>query len=179
MGGSSKSSTGSTTSTSLKPISLSNNFYTAKVKKNGKVTTGLKSGTAGKTTYDFVNSNISGLLDNYLNPSLDDPTTQAKLQQFNKTQQQNLQNNILSPLANNNMIRSSQATNMYNNLSNQSADYANDLIANSQANTKDMIETLYNLYSGVYQGMANDQATAVNAAIGAGEKKTNSSSKAK
>lgn len=179
MGGSSKSSTGSTTSTSLKPINLSNDFYNSSVTKNGKIRSSLKDGTAAKSTYNFVNDNISSLLDNYLNPSLNDPTTQAKLNQFNKTQQQNLQNNILSPLANNNMVRSSQATNMYNNLSNQSADYTQDLIANSHNDTWDMINNLMSMYVNAYQGMANDQSTAVNAAIGAGNKKTTSSSKAK
>jgi len=179
MGGSSKSTTGSTTSTSLKPINLNNDFYKSSVTKKGDIKSTFQDGTAAKSTYNFVNDNISGLLDNYLNPSLNDPTTQAKLNQFNKTQQQNLQNNILSPLANNNMIRSSQATNMYNNLSNQSADYTQDLIANSHNDTWDMINNLMSMYVNAYQGMANDQSTAVNAAIGAGNKKTTSSSKAK
>ena len=179
MGGSSKSETGSTTSTSYRPTTLNNPFSTSNVTKKGKINTNFKDGTASRTTFDFVNNNISGLLDNYLNPSLNDPTTQAKLEQFNRTQQQNLQNNILSPLANNNMVRSSQATNMYNNLSNQSADYAQDLIANSHNDTWDMINNLMSMYVNAYQGMANDQATATNAAIATGNKKTSSSSKAK
>jgi hypothetical protein len=42
-----------------------------------------------------------------------------------------------------------------------------------------MINNLMSMYVNAYQGMANDQATATNAAIATGNKKTSSSSKAK
>lgn len=179
MGGSSKSETGSTTSTSYRPTTLNNPFSTSNVTKKGKINTNFKDGTASRTTFDFVNNNLQSLLDSYMNPSLEDPVIQADLNKFNQTQQQNLQNNIISPLASNNMLRSSQATNMYNNLSNQSADYTNDLIANSRDMIGAMLDRFTNMYSNAYQGMANDQATATNAAIATGNKKTSSSSKAK
>ena len=179
MGGSSKSNTSSVTRRSMKPTSQTNPFYTTSTDKNGNTVVNFKKGTAGQTGYNFVNRNISQLLNNYLNPSLNDTTTQAKLAEFNKTQQQNLQNNIISPLANNNMLRSSQATNMYNNLSNQSADYTNQLLANSQENTWNMINNLMGMYMNAYNGVSGEEGTSINASIGSGDSSTSSSSKAK
>lgn len=179
MGGGSKSSTSSTTKKSMKPTSQTNPFYSTRTTKNGDTTVSFQNGTAGQTAYNFVNKNLSGLLNNYLHPSLNDPTIQAKLNQFNKTQQQNLQNNIINPLASNNMLRSSQATSMYNNLSNQSADYANDLIANSQQDTWNMINNLMSMYMNAYNGTANEQSTGINASLGSGDSTTSSSSNAK
>ena len=75
------------------------------------------------------------------------------------------------------MIRSSQATNMYNNLSNQAADYANDLLANSQNDTWNMINNLMNLYTTGYTGANNDISTAFKAAVG-NNSTTNSNTKA-
>lgn len=176
MSGSSNSS--STTSKEFKPTSQNNPFYTTSTDKNGNTVTNFANGTAGKTSYDFVNNNISTLLDNYLNPTLNSTTNQAKLNEFNKQQSQNLQNNIINPLANNNMVRSSQATNMYNNLSNQSADYANQLLADDQANTWNMINNLMSMYVNAYTGVNNNQAAGINASLGGGDTKTSSSGKA-
>ena len=176
MGG--KSSSTSTSSNQPKPASLSNPFYTTRTDANGNTTTNFVQGTAGQQSYDFVNKNLSSLLDSYLHPSLDSVTNQAKLNQFNKQQSQNLQNNIISPLANKNMIRSSQATNMYNNLSNQAADYANNLLANDQENTWNMINNLVNLYTQAYSGMANDASNTMNYSVGSGTTTTNTSGKA-
>ena len=92
--------------------STSNPYYQTTTNKDGTTTNNFVAGTAGQKTYDFVNENISGLLNDYLNPSLNSTTNQAKLNEFNKQQQTNLQNNIINPLASNNMLRSSQATNM-------------------------------------------------------------------
>jgi hypothetical protein len=80
-------------------------------------------------------------------------------------------------LVKNNLLRSSQATNMYNNLSNQSADYANELIANNQNDTWNMINNLVSLYSLGYQGIGAEQAQGINASLGSGE--TTSTSKGK
>ena len=95
---------------------------------------------------------------------------------FNQQQQANLQNNIINPLAQNNMIRSSRATNMYNNLSNQSADYTNQLVAESQDNTWNMINNLMNLYATGYQGASGDVATALGSAVGSNSKTSSKSS---
>lgn len=176
MGGKTESS--SVSYNQPKPASLSNPFYTTTTDAAGNTRTGFVKGTAGEQAYNFVNNNLSQMLHNYLNPSLDSVTNQAKLTQFNKQQARNLQNNIISPLANKNMIRSSQATNMYNNLSNQAADYSNQLLANDQQNTWDMINNLVNLYSQAYNGMANDASNTMNYSIGSGTSTTNSSGKA-
>ena len=171
MSGGSNSST-STTKKEFKPVSSTNPFYSSSTDANGNTVTNFKPGTAGETSYNFVNQNISQLLDSYLNPSLNSVTNQAKLNSFNKQQQQNLQNNIVNPLANNNMIRSSQATNMYNNLSNQAADYSNELIANSQNDTGNMINNLLNLYTTAYQGVSGEQSQSTNTALGGGSSST-------
>lgn len=171
MSGGSNSST-STTQKEFKPVSSTNPFYQTSTDAKGNTVTNFKQGTAGETSYNFVNQNISQLLNDYLNPNINSATNQAKLNSFNKQQQQNLQNNIISPLANNNMIRSSQATNMYNNLSNQSADYTNELIANNQADTWNMINNLLTLYSNAYQGTAGEQSQSINAALGGGSSST-------
>jgi hypothetical protein len=166
--GKSKSNTTSTSSTTPTFINTntSNPYYTTTTDKNGNTTNKFVKGSAGETAYNFVNQNISGLLDDYLRPNLNSATNQAKLAAFNKQQQTNLQNNIINPLANNNMVRSSQATNMYNNLSNQAADYTNNLLANSQNDTWNMINNLMNLYTTGYTGANNDIATAFKAAVG-------------
>lgn len=166
--GKSKSNQTSTTSTTptFTNTNTTNPYYNTTTDKNGNITNNFVKGSAGETGYNFVNQNISGLLNNYLNPSLNNPTTQAKLNEFNKQQQANLQNQIINPLANNNMIRSSQATNMYNNLSNQTADYSNKLIAESQDNTWNMINNLMNMYTTGYTGSNNDLSTILQASVG-------------
>lgn len=177
--GKSKSNTSSTSSSTPTFIdtNTSNPYYQTTTDKNGNTTNNFVKGSAGETAYKFVNNNIGQLLDNYLNPSLDSATNQAKLSAFNKQQQSNLQNNIINPLANNNMVRSSQATNMYNNLSNQSADYANQLLANSQTDTWNMINNLMDLYTTGYTGASNDISTALKAGVG-NSSTTSSNSKA-
>jgi len=177
MGGQSSEST-STSTNNPKPASFKNPFYTTVTDRNGNTTTKFVSGTAGEQAYNYVNQNLSGLLQDYLNPNINSATNQAKLNQFKKQQAANLQNNIISPLANRNMIRSSQATNMYNNLSNQAADYTNNLIANSQQDTWNMINNLVNLYSQAYSGMANDASNTMNYSIGAGTTTTNTKGRA-
>lgn len=176
MGGNTESN--SSSKVQPRATSLNNPYYTTKTDANGNTTTTFKQGTAGETSYNFVNKNIAGLLDQYLHPTLDSETNQAKLAAFNKQQQSNLQNNIISPLAQNNMIRSSQATNMYNNLSNQAADYSNDLIANSQNDTWNLINNLVSLYTLGYQGIGNEQSQSINSSLGMGETTTSSKGKA-
>ena len=174
----SSSGTSSTTKKGFKATSQNNPYFQTTTDKSGNTVTKFRNGTAGQTAYDFVNDNISGLLDKYLNPSLDSVTNQAKIAAFNKQQSNNLQNNIINPLTNNNMIRSSQATNMYNNLSNQSADYTNQLLANSQDDTMNMIKSLVDLYTMGYQGASGEEQTSINASLGGGTSTTKSSSKA-
>ena len=179
MSGGSSSGSDSTTTKGFKATQQINPYYTTKTTKKGKTTTTFTNGSAGKTVYDFTNENLQSLLDSYLKPSIDDQTSQAMLYNFNKQQQANLQNGIINPLAQNNMIRSSQATNMYNNLSNQAADYTNNLIADSQNRIGAMLDRLQNMYAAGGSGAADATQTSINASLGGGTTTTKSSSKAK
>lgn len=179
MSGGSSGNSSSETKKSFQASSQTNPYFQTTTDKKGNTVTNFKNGTAGKTAYDFVNDNISGLLDNYLSPSLSSPVNQARLDIFNKQQANNLQNNILNPLTQNNMVRSSQATNMYNNLSNQAADYGKELIAQSQDDTWNMINNLVNLYTMGYTGAAGEEQSSINASLGGGSSTTKSNSNAK
>lgn len=165
-----KNESNTTSTSSSKPVfsdtTLTNPYYKTTTDKKGNTVNSFVKGTAGEAAYNFVNQNAQRMLNDYLNPTLDSVTNRAKMNEFNKAQQQNLQNNILSPLANSNMVRSSQATNMYNNLSNQSANYANNLLANSQADSWALINNLMDLYTSAYTGASNDVSTALKAAVG-------------
>lgn len=176
-----KSKSNNESSTTTKPTfsasSQTNPYFQTRTDDKGNTTSNFVQGSAGETAYNYVNKHIGNLLNNYLTPSLNNPTDQAKLAEFNKVQQQNLQNNIINPLTTNNMVRSSQATNMYNNLSNQSADYANQLLADSQDNTWNMINNLMSLYSTGYTGSSNEIGNALQASVGSSQN-TKSSSKA-
>lgn len=165
MGGNGGSNTKSSTTKNYKTTTTSNPYMVSKTTNKG-TTTNFKNGTALQSVYDFSNNNIGDLLNQYLNPTLDSTTNQAKMNEFNKSQQQNLQNNIINPLAQNNMIRSSQATNMYNNLSNQSADYANSLLANSQQDTGNTINNLMNYVLQGWNVANGNQAQSLNTSAG-------------
>lgn len=178
MGGGSNSNSSSTSKTTYSASSQNNPFYQSSTDKKGNTTVKFAKGSAGETAYNYVNENISGLLNDYLKPSLDSVTNRAKLDAFNKTQQANLQNNIINPLANNGMIRSSQATNLYKDLSNQSADYGKQLISESQDNTWNMINNLISMYTQAYTGASNEEGQSINSSLGAGTTTSKSSGKA-
>lgn len=130
-----------------------NPYAYAKTDNSGTVA-GFQKGTALNSVYDFVNNSIDSLLDEYLNPSLNSTTNQAKMNSFTNTLSQqsrnNLENNIINPLSKRNMIRSSQATDMYKNLNAQNvsaiADFANQLLSSSQDNTAQMLTNLLSYY---------------------------------
>ena len=113
-----------------------NPYVTSQTTNKGTVSA-FNPGTAYDTINNFVNANTEKLLDEYLNPTLNSVTNQSKMNSFmnnlNAQTSQNLENNIINPLSNRNMVRSSQATNMYNNLAqtnaSQIAEYANNLLA--------------------------------------------------
>lgn len=170
------SNTNSTTSTTptFAATNQSNPYYTTKTDKNGNLTSTFKAGTAAQQAYDYVNQNANRLLNDYMNPSLDSAENQAMMnaytKELNKNATNTLYNNILNPLISNNMVRGSQATSMYNNLNNQItdniSDYANELLANSKANSWDMISNLMNLYTSGYQGISNETGNALQASVG-------------
>ena len=153
MGGGSSSSSNSNSQTTYSKTTTKNPYVTS-VTDNYGTTTTLNDGTAYKSIYDYNNKNMDELLEEYRHPTLNTPTNQALLKNYtdnlNKQSLKALENNIINPLTQRNMIRSSAATNMYNNLAqlmNESiSNYSANLLANSQANTGNMINLLMNAY---------------------------------
>ena len=81
-----------------------------------------------------------------------------------------MENNIINPLSKRNMIRSSQATDMYNNMSqnnvNQIANYAQGLLANSQEDTASMLANLMLLYMNGYNVLNDTQRQSLSTSQG-------------
>ena len=143
-----------TTSQTIYGDTTTTNPYAFARTNNAGTVSGFQNGTALNSVYNFVNNSIDSLLNEYLNPNLNSTTNQAKLNTFantlNNQTRSNLENNIINPLSNRNMIRSSQASDLYKNLSNQNisaiASYINDLLSNSQDNTAKMLTNLLSYY---------------------------------
>lgn len=162
MGGKSSKSTEKTV---LGTTTTSNPYVTSTTNDNGTVTN-FQNGNALETIYNSVNNNIAGLLNEYLNPSLNSITNQSKLNAFQNTlnnqMRYNMENNIVNPLSQRNMLRSSQATNLYNTAANQVAgqiaNYASELLADSRNETASIINNLLNAYMQGYNVVNNNQA---------------------
>ena len=183
MGGGSGSSSNSSTSKRYSNTTTTNPYVTSKTTNKGTVTE-LKPNTALSSVYNVSNSNFDRLLDEYLNPSLDSTTNQAKMDIFRRNLEdetrKNLENNIISPLAQRNMIRSSQATDMYNNLANQNqraiSDYTATLLSDGQNDTANIINNLYNMALQGYNVISGNQAQSLNTSSGNGTTKSSGSS---
>ena len=128
------------------------NPYAVSKTTNKGTTSAFQNGTAFNSIYDFVNKNAESLLNEYLNPNLNSAQNQAKINSFANTQQSrtNLENNIINPLSNRNMLRSSQASDLYKNLANQNtaavSDFVNNLLASSQSDTGNLLSNLLSYY---------------------------------
>ena len=152
MGKQSKSS--STTNSTIYGNTTTTNPYITATTNNSGTTTALNKGTALDTIYNFVNKNVESLLDEYLNPNINSAQNQAKSNQFakelNAKTAQSLENDIINPLSQRNMIRSSQATDLYKNLAKanqQSVDeFINELLTNSQDKTASILNNLLQYY---------------------------------
>ena len=161
-----------------------NNPYASATTNNSGTTANFQPGTALDSIYNFVNKNMDSLLDEYLNPNLNSTTNQAKLNAYtnklNSETYKNLENNIINPLSNRNMVRSSQATDLYKNLSDQNASslssYINDLLADSQENTASMMNNLLAAYMQGYNVISDMQNQSLQTSAGNGTTTTNSSS---
>lgn len=184
MGGGSNSNSNSTaySRTSYTDTTTDNPYVKSRTNNSGTVTE-LKDGTALKSVYNFSNANMDDLLNQYLHPSLNTTTNQAQLEAYRKTldeeTKRNLENNIIAPLAQRRMIRSSQATDMYNNLANKTndaiKDYATSLLANSQENTANIITNLMNYALQGYNVVSGNQAQSLNTSSGNADRQTNTS----
>lgn len=172
-GSSGNSNTNSFRSTTYSKTTTSNPYITSTTNNKG-TTTKWQDGTALKSINDFTNSNIDSLLNEYLNPSLDNATNQAKMKMFSKTLEENtrknLENDIIAPLAQRNMIRSSQATDMYNQLAKQNneaiSDYATSLLASSQNDSANVINNLMNYVLQGWNVVNGNQAMSLNTSQG-------------
>ena len=151
----------------------SNPYATATTNNSGTVS-GFAPGSALETIYNTVNKNMDSLLNDYLSPNLNSTTNQAKLNSFvntlNNTTATNLENNIINPLSNRNMVRSSQATDLYKNLAtsntNATADFVNELLASSQDNSAKMISNLLSAYMKGYDVISDMQKQSLNTSKG-------------
>lgn len=160
------------------------NPYATATTNNSGTTANLKSGTALDSIYNYVNNNINSLLDEYLNPNLNSTTNQAKLNSFtntlNSTSYKNLENNIINPLSNRNMIRSSQATDLYKNLSDSNnsalASYIDELLTTSQDNTAKVMNNLLSAYMQGYNVISDMQNQSLQTSAGNATRTTSSSS---
>lgn len=143
MGGNKAPGFQSTTSTSP--------YATATSTANG---TNVKLNDFLTNTNSWVESSLPGLYNQLLNPSLDNATTKAKSDLFNQafTEASNkaFENNLINPLAKRNMLRSSQATDMYNQFAKDQNDtvsqFNNQLIADNTQETSNLINQLMNIY---------------------------------
>lgn len=159
-----KKSNKTTNKTIYGNTTTTNPYVTSKTDNEGTVSV-FNKGNAFDTVNNFVNKNMGNLLDQYLNPSLNTTTNQSKMNSYintlNAETSKNLENNIINPLSNRNMLRSSQATNLYNNLANSNASniagYTNELLSTSQADTAKVLSNLMLQYMNAYSALANNQ----------------------
>ena len=154
-----------TTNKTVYGNTTTSNPYVVSSTTNKGTTSTFQQGSAFDTINNFVNNNMNSLLEQYLNPTLNSVTNQAKLNSFmdtlNSQSFKALENNIINPLSRRNMVRSSQATDLYNNLSSQNtsniANYTNELLANNQDDMAKMLTNLMLLYMNGYNAIADNQ----------------------
>lgn len=156
MGGNSTKTT-SKTQTTYGNTTTSNPYATATTTNKG-TTAAFQPNTALESVYNFVNGNIDSLLNDYLTPNLNSVTNQAKLNSFtnalSSSARKSLENNIINPLSSRNMLRSSQAADLYKNLSNQQTasleNYITELLTSAQNESASMINNLLQAYMNGY-----------------------------
>jgi hypothetical protein len=187
MGKGSSSSSNSTTNKTYGDTTTKNPFFTSRTDSKGNTVTKFAGNNAKmyKTLQGNLNSAMAKLNDP--NALYNDPYTQSQIRQFNNQlndqTQQNLQNQILNPLIGGNMVRSSEATNMYNNLANQNAkllaDYNDTALQQAYQRSKDLYDDYFSQYMNLYNGVNSNQNTSLNASSGNKTTSTNSKSSAK
>lgn len=181
--GSKSKPTNTVTRNVLNNTTTSNPYAFSKTDNNGTVS-GFQDGTALQSVYNFVNKSVDSLLNEYLSPSLNSTTNQAKLNNFANTlasqTKNSLENDIINPLSNRNMIRSSQVGDLYKNLLNQNiasvSEYANKLLSNSQEDTAKMLTNLLAYYMLGANYLTDMQNNSLKASTNGQMKITNSNS---
>ena len=175
-----KKSTKTTNKTVYGNTTTTNPYVTSQTTNKG-TTSVFNPDSAFSTINDYVNNNMGSLLEEYLNPTLNSVTNQAKMNSFvnnlNSESAKALENNIINPLSKRNMIRSSQATNMYNNLAQnnvgQIGAYANELLGNSQSETAKVLSNLMLMYMNGYNALSDTQKQSLSTSQGNATKTQN------
>lgn len=152
------------------------NPYVSSTTSNSGTSTSFAPNSALSYVNNYMNQNIGNLINDYLNPNINSSTNQALIENYrnnlSKEAGQLLNNDIITPLANRNMIRSSQATNLYsnlsNNLNNKISDYTASLLSNAQNQANDKLATLYNMYMNGYNVVNGNQAQSLGTSQGNG-----------
>ncbi|MCQ2740053.1 MAG: hypothetical protein MJ237_07490 [bacterium] len=160
-----KKSSKTTSKTVYGNTTTSNPYVVSKTSNNGTETAFAKN-SAFESINNFLNNNIDNMLEEYLNPTLNSSTNKAKMNSFTNAltsaTSKNLENDIINPLSNRNMIRSSQATDLYRNLlknnSNAVSNYANELIANNQKDMNSLLTSLLAAYMSGYTALSDTQS---------------------
>lgn len=176
------SSTNTMTRTIYGNTTTKNPYVTSKTTNSG-TNSSFNTGSAFDTINNFVNKNMDSLLEQYLNPTLNSVTNKSKMNSYidalNSESSRYLENNIINPLSNRNMIRSSQATNLYNNMlknnTNSIANYANQLLSGSQKETASMLGTLLAAYLDGYNILSDAQNHSLSSSQGNAVKSQSSS----
>lgn len=159
-----KKSKQTTSRTVYGETTTANPYVTSTTNNKGTISVFNKD-TALNSINEFVNNNMEQLLSEYLNPTLNSVTNKSKMNSFadalNSNSSYIMENNIINPLSKRNMLRSSQATNMYNNLARnnagQIANYAQELLGNSQKDTASMLANLMMMYMYGYNVLNDTQ----------------------
>lgn len=167
-----KTSAKTTQNTVLGNTTTANPYVISNTDNTGTRTT-FQDGTALNSIYNFVNKNIDSLLNEYLNPTIDSTTNQSKLNAYtnylNTQSQKSLENDIINPLSKRNMIRSSQATDLYKSLAEQNtsaiSSYINELLSESENNAASKLNTLLNAYMQGYGVISDNQKQSLNTSI--------------
>ncbi len=102
----------------------------------------------------FIEKNVPQLYNQLLNPNLNNPISQARTQAFtnalNAQSQNAFENNIINPLSQRRMLRSSLVNDLSNNLQKQQtqkiSDFNTQQLANSLNDTQALINQLMNQY---------------------------------
>lgn len=151
-----------------------NNPYSSVTTNSKRTTAGFKDGTLYSNIYDYGNQNVNDLLNEWRNPSLDTATNRAKIDQYQRNMNEgalnSLENNIIAPLSQRNMINSSQATMLYDslnkNLTKNYNDFLTNLLSESQNNSGNMINQLINWYTQGQNVLNQAEQNAINQASG-------------
>lgn len=175
-----------TTSKTVYGNTTTTNPYVTSTTNNKGTTSAFNPGTAYDSINNYVNSNINRLLDEYMNPTLNSVTNQSKMNSYinklNNESTKTLENNIINPLSKRNMVRSSQATNMYNNLAQNNANsignYANELLSSSQKDTASVLNNLMLMYLNGYNAISSNQGQSLSTSQGNATKSQTTSSPA-